>query len=495
MSTDANRTIIGVIDEASFNVVPTNPAFLTTRIRSVAPTFTPVTKTSQILDATRNISDLIRVGIQAGISLTMELCYGIDIHQILRAGMMSDWIRWPVRDNFGTAASVITAVNGAGVYTVVTSANPGTDQNDKPFAAGMLVNFTGFGVAANNQLAVATAGGATSVTVATSSVEASPAAAAKIKVVGIQGASGDITATGGGTNSIGTTLLNFTTLGFVPGQWIWVGGTAAGNKFATAANKDWCRISAVTTTQLTLDVVPAGWTTDTGAGKTIQIFVGDVIRNGTTARSQSLEVQYSDLEPEYDVYSGLRAGWEFSGAAQDIMMLTATYQGCNATNSTSRTAGASSVAAPTTAVMNTSSHIGELRVNGVQLGAGPNYVDQISIKLDNNLRPVKAIGSLYNVAIGLGQANVTGSLSMLYGDNTVRALLLANTGLSYSCAFMDPTLQAAYHLDVPNLKLVSGTPTIPGINTDRKLVTPFQGLKHAVLGYAVQVSRYDYLPL
>ena len=57
-----------------------------------------------------------------------------------------------------------------------------------------------------------------------------------VKVVGFQGATGDVTATATG---LGSTLLDFTTLGLSAGQWIWVGGDTSGVKFATAACNGW----------------------------------------------------------------------------------------------------------------------------------------------------------------------------------------------------------------------------------------------------------------
>jgi hypothetical protein len=51
----------------------------------------------------------------------------------------------------------------------------------------------------------------------------------------------------------GSTLLDFTTLGLVAGKWAKVGGTAAGDKFATAALNAWMRITAVAATALTFD--------------------------------------------------------------------------------------------------------------------------------------------------------------------------------------------------------------------------------------------------
>ena len=76
-----------------------------------------------------------------------------------------------------------------------------------------------------------------------------------MKVVGFQAASGDITATATG---LGSTSLDFTTLGLAVGQWIKIGGSATADKFATAALNSTARITAIAATALTLDHLPHG---------------------------------------------------------------------------------------------------------------------------------------------------------------------------------------------------------------------------------------------
>jgi hypothetical protein len=120
-----------------------------------------------------------------------------------------------------------------------------------------------------------------------------------------QGASGDITATSTG---LGSTALDFTTLGLVPGMWLKVGGTAAGDKFANiAANNDWVRISGtITATAIPLDNRPSGWAVDNGSGKTIKVWFGDYINNGTTQTSLTVERGFLDqTTPTYIVNTGM----------------------------------------------------------------------------------------------------------------------------------------------------------------------------------------------
>ena len=493
---DANRTKVSFVDEGTFDVVPTSPAWKQVRITGAPFTFTPTNVVSDELITDRQVADLVRVALETGGDLPMEFSYA-NQDPLLRGAMYSDWVPATLRYNDGTADSVITDVSVGGVYTVITNAsNP--EKNYGAFAIGQLVRNTGF-VAGNTGLFRASAATATSVTLPTTTAEAAPGASARMKVVGIEGASGDITATAGGTNFIGATAANFINQGFVAGMWAKIGGTAAGTKFATAADNDWVHISAVTATQLTLDVVPAGWATDAGAAKTIQIWMGDYIRNGTTARSFAGEVQFQDLATvEYDVYSGLRVGgWTLSANAQQILQSAFSFLGANATNSTTRTAGSTDDAEDILGaiprvgdVFNASSNVARIAEAGAAL-AGPNYVQAFSLALSNTLRRQNSIGKLTSHGIGAGRVQVTGKLTTYYGSNAVRTKLLAGTATSLDARFVDPNGTRAVTVDLPRVKLVAGTPQVSGVDTDRILDLDLQALKHATLGYTIQVQRFE----
>src|ERR1019366_8489509 len=364
IQSDANRSVVRLIEEPStaFGAVVTTPAFKTLRIKSHGLVYKPLTKITAELASDRNVTDLVRVGVETSGPINMEVAYQ-SVDDLVRQSMQANWVFTPERDNYGTAGGTISAVSST-LYTFATAPTPTTDQNVGTFLAAMLVYATGFAVAGNNGLKVLTAASATTATAAGLGTEASPAAAAHLKVVGLQGASADITAT---ATTLLSTVLDFTTFGLAQGQWIYIGGTAANTGFVTAACNGWARISlttAITAQVITLDIVPTGMTTDAGTSKTIQIFYGDYIRNGTTPQSANIEVEYTDLAtPEYDVYIGTRWGFELSATEQNILEFVATMQGTNASNGTSRTAGASTAAAGTNSIMNTSSQISQMRVN------------------------------------------------------------------------------------------------------------------------------------
>lgn len=490
---DANITAVRITEETTLGTTPATPRFETLRTKAVNMQSRPVTVVSEELVQDRNVTDLVRVGIETGGDLPMELSYKA-IDTPARGSMMSDWLRTPVRDNDGTADSQITDVTTT-VITVLTAA--ATEANSGTFAVGHLIYGSGFTNAGNNGLKRLSAATATALTSTGFTAEAAPPATARVKAVGFQGASGDIVATITSGNALTATTLVFTNLGLQVGMWVKIGGTAAGDQFTTtAACNGWARISAIAASRLDFDIVPTGWAADAGTGKTIQVFIGDAIRPGTTKRHYSVEVEYSDLAvPEWDYHAGCRFGtMAFSAAAKEIMQISFNLQGLTPTNVTTRFTGATTKAAPTGDVMNTSSNVGQLLENGAVV-PGANYVLAYNVQIDNALRRQPGIGSIADVGIGMGRVQVTGSITTYYGSNAIRAKILAGTASSFTALMLDPTLQAGYRIDIPRLKYADGTPTVPGVDQDRNLEAQFQGLKHSTLGYAFQLQRFDYLPL
>ncbi len=486
---DANRTTVAVVEETTLGTTPATPAFEALRVTSSALTYAKTSVTSKELVADRQISDLIAVGFNANGDIPQEASYGA-IDTLLRGAMMSDWVYTSVRAN--TLATNISAVS-ATAYTVV--ASDGSKYKTGTFAVGMYIAASGFAAAGNNRnfRAAATTSG-TSIVMTGGTIDASPASTARVKQIGFQGASADIVAVAGGlgTQGLTATALDFTTLGLAVGAWVYVGGAAAGNSFATAATKGFCRISSIAAGTLLFDVVPTGWAADVGTGKTILVFMGDYIRNGTTKRSFSIELQYQDLvTPEYEYYSGMVVSqFELNVQKQAVLQVKTTFMGMNAVDQTSRFTGATDVAAPTNDVMNASNNVGFVYENGAAI-PGANFVMGMTMNINNNTRRNEAVGSLAAVNIGLGQALITGTLDMYYGSNTILNKIRNSTASGYCFNINDPGATSGYMFDAPKIKYSDGNPTVPGIDTDRMLNTKYQAVKHPTLGYTLHAQRFE----
>jgi len=498
---DSNRTALRVVKETSFGVAPANPIYKEIRRTSDALAFTPTTEVSSEIEATRQVTDLIRTGNDAGGDVGLE--FSLENMDVFMEGLFCNpWLRTPEVVNgpswkYGASATRITAIAATSITLAATSVLSGSliNATGTAFVSGHLIRLTG--VVAGNGLYAVSASSATSITIAGGPTDAAPAVGAKVKVVGCQGASADIVATISGGPALTSTVLNWTTLGLIVGQWVKISNEGGAFSFATAANNGYARISAITATRLSFDVTQGIFAADTGTGKTIRIYFGDTIRNGITQFTYRYEKQYElTVGTRYSYFSGQQpSALTISGETRGILGVTMTLLGSAGTApSATRDTGASTETVETNSVLDASNSIPMLMEAGAVLAA-PNYVSGFTMTFDNGLRARNAIGSPGAIGIGMGRVSVTGTLTTYFGDETLLAKLQNGTASGTTIAFRDNANLKSEIWDVPRLKYSSGFPEVPGIDTDLTTPLGFQGLRDVANNrdYTVMVSQFDYI--
>lgn len=498
---DSNRTAFRVAKETSFGVAPANPVYKEVRRTSDSLAFTPTNEVSNEIDPTRQVNDLINTGRDAGGDLAMEL--SIENMDVFLEGLFcNSWNRTPEVSNgarweYGATATRITGITATTITLAATSVMSGSQVNltGAAFVAGMLARFTG--LVAGNGLYRVSGSGATTVTIAGGPTDAAPAATAKLKVVGFEGVAGDITAVTAGGNALVSTALNFTTLGLMVGQWVKISNEGGAYSFATAANNGFARISAITATRLSFDITQGIFGADTGVGKTIRVYYGDNIRNGITQVTYRIEKQYElQVGTRYSYFSGQQpATLAYSGETRGVIGVTATWMGADGSApAAGRDAGAATEAISSNSVLDASNSVPMLMEAGAILTA-PNYVSGFTFTLDNGLRARNGVGSPGAIGLGMGRANITGTLTTYFGDETLLTKLRAGTPSGATVAFRDAANSCAEIWDVPRLKYTSGFPEVPGIDTDLTTPLGFQALRDIANGrdYTVMLCRFDYL--
>lgn len=476
---DANRTAVRVVQEVTRGVTPASPAFQELRITASGLTAQPNFVQSAELVSDRQVKDQILVGTEPGGSIPQEVSFGA-LDPVLPGVFFNPWAL--KQEVLGTNISAASST----AYTTV--AQP------TAWALGMLVRATGFANALNNGLKLLTGGSTTSATVSGGATE-TPGATARLKLVGFQCASGDCAANGAGkTLTISATSGTWTSLGLQAGEWVKIGGEAAGTQFATAANNGWARIASVSATVLTFDIVPTNWATDNGSGKTIRLWVGDYLRNGVTPIAYTVEEAFEDLSPvQYQYYRGMQPNQlQVSVDAQQILTSTVEFVGRSVEGPvTTRLGGATTLAAPNAEVLSASANVGRIAVDGGEAVTGPNFVLGASITIANQLRRKNAVAVLGTADVGAGRVMVSGELNTYYGDATILNKVRGNQAASWDARFIDPNGTRAIVIDVPRLKFGGGDPEVGGVDQDRTLSTPFMGLRHPTLGYTVQFQRFE----
>lgn len=422
---ESNRVQLSAILEATLGTTPATPRMRIARMTGESLAFKPDYVTSDEIRADRMNAPPIQVGQSNSGGINVEWHYPVDnstLENFIQSAFFNPFTKTPSRDNDGVADSVITNIATTGTIATV---------NTGPaFVASQLVRFTGFGVAGNNGVFKCTTGSATVPAFVGSGItdEAAPPAAARMKVVGFQGASGDITATSTG---LASTSLDFTTLGLTVGEWHKIGATAAGSRFAiTPADNDWVRLTAIASHALTYDNLPAGWGVDAGTGKTISVWFPDYIFNGTTLKSVTIERGFLDQTvPTYILQKGMTVDkMSMAVSAKQKITGSFSFMGMSGAQSTATVASTTSAAPDPTLfpVMAASANVGRVGENGVTLTA-PNWVQSLNLSLANNLVEIDAVDSVSGVSIAFGSCDVSVDCTTYFGDNSLLTQLFAGT--------------------------------------------------------------------
>ena len=484
--TDSNRVQMVSVRETVLGTTPASPRMRKARIRSESISYAPTFVRDEEIRDDRMSGDPIKIGEQNSGGVAVSLSYPVPLSPLsdwMESAMYGPWMNTPSFDNDGVADSVITQVADIGdTFTVASGGDA--------IVANHLARMSGFGDSANNGLFKVSSSTATTIVVAgtpTLADDASPAAAARIKVVGFEGDSGDVTATADG---LGSSTLDFTGLGLAVGQWIKIGGTGSDYRFATEALNGWARITAISANALTLDNRPAGWATDAGAAKTIRVFTGDYIRNGTTQLSLSLERGFlGQTTPTYILHSGMVAGqmnWNIT--TEQRVDGDFTFTGMSGSQS-QVPQDAAPDAVDSSPIMSANVNVGRIAESGSVLAA-PNFVRSLSIQLNNNLRAPTAVGSIGAVDIGEGDCAVTGTVETYFGDNTLYAKLLNGTVGSLNTRINKGGQAVTFTL--PRVTFNSGAPSAGGRNQDVLLPLGYEASKDTLTSCHLQMDRHEY---
>jgi hypothetical protein len=382
------------------------------------------------------------------------------------------------------------------------------------FLVGSLIKGSGFANSANNAVNLVTAVVAnTSVEVATGllAVEAG-AATKKITVIGHQAAAADLNVViTGDYATITSVALDFTTLGLIPGEWIFVGGDTAPMRFVNAANNGFKRVRSISATALVLDKSATAMVAETGTGLTIQLYFGRVLKNETGAlvkrRSYQLERQLgapddasTDVQAEYlEGAVGNEASLNIPSA--DKVNLDLSFV---ASRHTTAAAGALKAGTRPTLVeqdcFNTSSDFSRIKMSvHSTTSEAPTplfaFLTDITITINNNVTPAKAVGVLGGFDVNVGTFAVSGQLTAYFSN--VAAIQAVQSNSDVTLDFILVKANAGVVVDLPLIALGDGR---ANIEQDQPITLPLSMDAATAakidpnLDYTIMWVFFDYLP-
>lgn len=467
--TSANLLEVARARETTLGVAASPPyslAFLTAESFDIDKVF----ERSETITGNRFIQEYIETGIAVTGDAPFEWAMGY----------ADPWLELALMAPFGLPLETSNPTSDSNITDVAAATDEFTAAG--AWVEGMVVRASGFTTAGNNGLFVAQAGSGAGTLIVPSSPgltdEAAPPAGAKLKFVGIEGATGDLAAAADGITS---SALDFTDFPLEVGMTIHVGGRlAAINQFATAANYGLATITAIAANKLTLTDLPTGWSVDAGAGKNIRLSVPDVLDPGTSIVSDTIQKRFvGQASHSYYKYLGVACN-QLQGTFDPKQVARSTASLIGFTGGVASPALDASPAAPTVGrVMNTSSGIARLVEAGSTLAAGAGF-NQLSLSINNNLTPVDELGSAAAVDYDLGDFEVSINARARFKTKTLYEKFLAGTaGSILMPIFRD---NQGFTLRAHNLTWTAGKVPTPGRN--QQVYANMEGRVVIASGYA-----------
>ena len=507
MATDKNKINSNVVEtayaeEASIKVLGGTPIWKPLDANTFSDFGGSITKVSRTpfrtdrqrrkgsttdLDAAGSINhDLVQAGLQ----------------DILQGFFFADLRKKP---EVGGASEITGVTTGPETYT----AAAGLDVfkvNDLVFASGNLN-------ATNNGLKTVVTVTATVLTVSETLVAETPPAGAKLVRVGHQFDAGDLVVDMTGSLPQLTTITkDLEELGLVPGEPIYIGGDAAATQY-DVSGMGFARCRSIDTNAIVLDKCQTDMVADTGAAKTIQVFLARILKNevGTLIKRRTYNIerqlgapdsaQPSQIQSEYLV-GAVPNELTFNVPTADKAMLDMAFI---AMDHETRTGVVGIKTGTRTTLVeesafNTSSNVplinlaivSDINENPTPLFA---FAEEMTITINNNVSPDKAIGTLGGFDASYGNFEVGGSLTAYFQDTPSVAAIRNNSDVTLDMHMVKEN--AGISIDIPLMALGDG----------RLDVTQNEAIKiplsqeaaigtGAVTGYdhTLLMAFWDYLP-
>lgn len=378
------------------------------------------------------------------------------------------------------------------------------------FAVGALVQGKGFGLATNNGLHKVTGIPAGKLTVTPALTDEAAAATKTVRVVGYELAAGDVALTVvGGLARLTSTAFDFTTLNVVPGEFMIVGGDAAGTSFDNTA-PFYARVAAISAHVLDFDkTAGAPIIADVGAAKTLRLFVGTMVRNepnpanivrhelyverllGRDADGVQSEVLERAILNELNWNSPLA-----DKVTVDLKYLSLSHRTrTGAQGPLSTQAGATLLPAYGEDAINTSSNLYRARLSIIDPATlNPTSlfarVTEWNIELKNNGSVDKAQGTLGGFDTTAGVFELGGKFKAYFGTVAAVQAIRNNADVTFDAIYTKNN--AAIAMDVPLIGLSGGRLSV---EMDKPIMLPLNidGAQHSY-GHTFLLTFFPYAP-
>lgn len=374
------------------------------------------------------------------------------------------------------------------------------------FKVGEMVLLSGFGVAANNGLkGPLTTKAVGAIGAPGLGVEAAPPATAKVEACGFRFDAADVSIVlvGGLPRLTSAGGQDMTLLGLTPGEWVYLGSNTVGARFAN--NVGFARINAIAAGYIEFDKTT--WTpqNEVAGALTIDLYYGPVLRNAPTynlfkRRTFQVERQVgSDANGIMSEYLLGACVNEFTLNVKQADKVTSDFTFV-AVDNEQRTGLQGVKAGSRPAIVNsdcfnTSSDFNRIKLSKVDpLSSSPvplfAFATELTITVNNNVSPNKAIGTLGAFDTTAGTFEVGGSITAYFAD--IEAVKAVRDNESMTLDVIVAKSNAGVVFDIPLFTLGDGR---LNITSDEAIMVPLEiNAAEGKHGHTFLVNYFPYLP-
>lgn len=496
---DSNITGLRFAEEASLKVLPGTPIWYPLEPNSYSDFGGQIaTVARKPINASRQRKKGVTTDLDASGGFNQDLTM-TNTTRLLQGFFFADIREKKKTNGMNAVADTIASVT-SGTKTFALSAG------GVGFKLGHLVQATDFATTANNGVFTVSANATANALVVTEAVvtEASPPVTAALSVVGFQFPTADVQIVmNGSLVRFQSAATDLTTLGLVPGEWVYVGGDVVATTFAT--NKGFARISVIATTYIEFDKISwAGAVAEPGTGKTIRLFFGNVIKNESAAAL--IKRRTLQIERTLGDDSGVQSEYLVGAVANELSLAIAQADKVTmdmsfvAVDNEQRTGvqGVKSGTRPTLisdSAFNTSSDFARIKlalVSATDPAPVPLFAFATEMKLDikNGVSPNKAIGVLGAFDTSAGTFEVGGSMTAYFAS--VAAVQAVRNNSDVTIDIIMQKKNKALLWDIPLLSLGDGR---LAVEQDQPITLPLEtNAAESKFGHTLLFQTFSYLP-
>ncbi len=388
--------------------------------------------------------------------------------------------------------------------------------DETQYFANMLILASGFTTAGNNGLKLVTAvdAGTHEVRVAGLTIEGSPPATAKILLVGIQGAAGNLDVDASGAMpKITSAVIDVSSLDLVPGEFIFVGGDVTANKFVNAANNGVKRVRSVDPGSITIDKSDDDMVTEASTTETVRIFFGRCLKNELAQLivRQQFQIERQMGAPDTAQPSQIQADYIIGAYPNEFEMVVSSADkiNCNFSfiaitndlrDSTTGIKTGTRVPVVESDAYNTSTDFSRIRlalVSATDEAPVPlfAFLTDFTLSIKNNVSLNKAVGYLggFDATIGLFEVGV--EINAYFTQ--VQAISAIKNNDDVTLDYFVVKENRGFAVDLPLLALGGG---LPDVKLDEPIMIPLKSDAATAVkmdsnfDHTLMWTFFDYLP-